>query len=92
MEPPRPRRCRRYYTPNATQLAGNAYSDTSCLESCQNDPAQPGRTDGIVNGMPSVKGTACPVCNSTHPCLCVPPPPSRPLLRLRRLPTLISRP
>lgn len=58
-----------YYTPNATQLAGNAYSDTSCLESCQNDPAQPGRTDGIVNGMPSVKGTACPVCNSTHPCL-----------------------
>jgi hypothetical protein len=58
-----------YYTTNSTQLAGNAHSDSRCLASCQKDPPQPGRTDGIVNGMPSVQGTNCPVCNTTHPCL-----------------------
>lgn len=58
-----------YYTENATQLPGNAHSDTVCLSSAQSDPPQPGRTDPIVNGMPSIRGKPCPVCNATHPCL-----------------------
>lgn len=39
-----------YYTTNATQIHGNAMSDTVCLASKQPDPKQPGRTDPIVNG------------------------------------------
>lgn len=59
-----------YYTINSTQLAGNDFSDTTCLAGKQSDPAQPGRTDPIVNAMPMLKGTECPVCNSSRPCLC----------------------
>lgn len=47
-----------YYYKNQTQIPGTS----PCLAGAQEDPPQPGRTDGLVNG-------GCPVCNSTYPCL-----------------------
>ena len=46
-----------YYDENQTIIPGNDH----CLDSCQPDPPQPGRTDPIVTG--------CPVCNASTPCL-----------------------
>ena len=40
-----------------------------CLDGRQPDPPQPGRTDPIVNGPAAHEREACPVCNSTLPCL-----------------------
>ena len=40
-----------------------------CLNGRQPDPPQPGRTDPIVNGPASHEREACPVCNSSSPCL-----------------------
>lgn len=52
------------YTSDGKQIACN----DPCLAGAQPDPAEPGRTDPIVNG-PGHGGKGCPVCNATRPCL-----------------------
>jgi len=55
-----------WYTENNTEIP---VTSDPCLDGAQKDPAQPGRTDGIVNGPAQSEGQKCPVCNYTMPCL-----------------------
>ena len=51
-----------YDAATSAQIAAN---DT-CLAKSQGDPAEPGRTDPILN---CIKGPCCAVCNATMPCV-----------------------
>merc|ERR1712032_612427 len=52
-----------YYDAKTARLI--AVNDT-CLSGAQHAPAEPGRTDSLVN---CVRGPCCPVCNTTMPCV-----------------------